>query len=267
MRPWLVALIVSCGSPTSSPPPPPAPPPAPVIPQPLLTHADELTVLAKSLDDTGSLAALRDAVVAIHALDRYRRATAISRDYRPLEPAQIDIAIAKRHALAARFASSAQLLRSGRIAEAFDPLVHDLTEAFATSLGRLSSDIVDELEFDRDHVCTPRQPCADLAKISTAFDVEHELGPLLRQTLDHAADHIVATVPVDVHTTVVLQRAANRGPSFGAACGPEDLCGDDNICERATHTCEYRCVSMAMDPCPGNRACKAIAQVTDTVCR
>jgi len=264
MRPLFVALLVSCGSPTGQPPPPA---PAPEIPPVSSTHADEIAALAKDLDDTTSLADLREAVVAIHALDRYKRATAHARDYRPLEPAQIDLAIAKRHSLAQRFASSARLLRTGRIAEAIEPLAHDLTDAFASSLGSLSSDIVDELAFVRDHVCTPRQPCADLAKISTAFDVEHELAPRLRRTLDRTADDILATAHLDTHTTVVLQRAANRGPSFGAACGPEDLCGEDNICERATHTCEARCAIGAMQPCPGNRACKAVAGITELVCR
>lgn len=274
MRPLLVVALVSCSNSPASQPPASRATSAPAsvahtaeVPDVVSEHADGLAVLAKELDDTASLTDLRDAVAAIHALDRYKQAVAHASEYRPVEPLQIDVAIATRHALARRFASSAQLLRADRIAEAIEPLGRDLDDAFATSLGHLSGDLVDELEFDRTYVCTRSLPCDGLEKISTAFEIDAELGPRLRRALDGAADDIAAAVQVDEHTRVVLLRAADRGPAFGAACGPENLCGENNTCQRATHTCEARCYPMAMEPCPGDRACTTVAGITESVCR
>lgn len=239
MRFLLVALIACRGNPPphDEPPAPPTPTPPPLWSE----VAGELEASARRIHDTTQLAAVRSATT---------------------KPEKIERVVAQLSTIEHQLIASAALVRTGKIADAIDPLANAVETGYRNGVGTLPSDLVDELVDKRDRCKT----CPEVDKLRAGYEAAKVLAGEPRRALTDAA---VALYPLatDVHTKTVLDRAVGAGPSFGAPCGPEDLCAHDQMCVAATRTCERECFEGAMEPCPGNRQCVVGDAGLTGVCR
>ncbi|HEX4420246.1 MAG TPA: hypothetical protein VH165_20160 [Kofleriaceae bacterium] len=231
--------------------------------------AERFAGLARELREPKLFVEAREAIVALHQLARWKHATA---NTRPFEPERLDAAVAAMASLTVTLDDAAAELRAGHIAEAIAAVDRAVTDALERSLGSLPSDLVDELERERDQVCAHEAraaACARVPAISAAFDGATKLRAELRDTLDDAVRRIrqAGGASLDLRTRTALAHAVGEGPAFGAPCGAEDLCAWAQACMPATHTCEHRCFTGAMEPCPDRRACVHIPSLDGTYCR
>jgi len=195
-------------------------------------------------------------IAKLETVRAYRDASAFSHVHGVFELVTIDRALAQLAAVEQQLAKAAQALRNGTIATAIEPLAHRIEAAYAGGVGTLPSDLVDELVFARGTCERIEDPaCTEVEKIGEGYEYAAKTAREIRIALDDAVRSL-RPLATDTHAQVVLDRAAGTGPSFGAACGPEDLCARDQVCEAATHTCEHACFSGAMQPCPANRRCE-----------
>jgi hypothetical protein len=280
-----LVLTPACGNRDTKPTPAPAPAPAPassalsgseLAPAQravVAAQARRLAAVARQLEDAKSLDDAATAIAAIHASERWRRAREHER-YKVVAPEAVETASTRSRELAAALAASGQALEGARTSSAIATAMQSASAAFDAAmrggLGGLSSDLVDELVYDRDHVCAKagEPSCAQLPALDAAFVRLNELVPRTGAELRGAATELDAALGAfDTHLHVVLARSAGTGPSFGAPCGPEHLCRWDHECMTETATCEHGCNSGAMNPCPNGRSCRSISELHGTFCR
>jgi hypothetical protein len=166
--------------------------------------AERFAGLARQLREPKLFVEAREAIVALHQLARWKRATA---NTRPFEPEKLDAAVAAMASLTATLDRAAAELRAGHIAEAIAAVDLAVTDAFKRSLGSLPSDLVDELVLERDQVCAHEAraaACARVPAISAAFDGATKLRAELRDTLDDAVRRIrqAGGASLDLHTQI-----------------------------------------------------------------
>lgn len=235
----------------------------------LAAQADRLDQLAQRLVETKPLVAARDAIAAIHALPSWKRARTKATDYKPLEPHRLDEVMATLAQAATPIRQASSTLRTGRVADAITMFDATVTSLYSNALHDLSSDLVDELVFDREDPCK-HASCDGLAAIDAGYKLAAELQPEVRRVLVDAGHELATALgsSLDVHTRTVLTRATGEGPAFGEPCGPEGLCRWDQACMDETHTCEHACSELAEQPCPADGgACVKVASLPQMYCR
>jgi len=259
--------------------------------------ATSLDKAAKPFADLSVLETAREVEIEFHGLPTWKNVTPGPRldpallarartELRALSTMLVDAA-RRLHALHGELAALASHPGRATLADtrakvsreiaAIAALTHaPLDHAIRESISAVETRVLDEIVALRDRLCTDRQrdpatraACDKRQALHEAHSFLLTNGRPLRKAYDEAFQSLADGLGrlVDADARVEIDRAVGRGPSFGEPCGPRGLCQWDHACQAATRTCEKRCFTMAMSPCPGSMPCVEVPGLDGTYCR